>query len=525
MRLTLDLRSAYINDAQEGEPRIVLVELPAALRPRRLAALLRPRHHAITIELDALPPSAVQGAGLLLGVLLRSRRVDLVRDGSAKRVRKPSLLARGIAAVVVGVPRELGALLAVRIRLIRLGRPSPIRPPSSCGRILYLRAHPTLRFGGHYAGGAATHTTGVINGLTANDVRVEVLAAEAPEGIGDAPVTLVPPRRAHHLVSWLTTSNVASRLVRTADGRQVDAVYERCTLGSTAGLGVATRLGIPLVLEFNSSELWTGVHWGTGRLPLRRLAADIEQRSLEGGALIVVVSRVMKEELIGRGIPAERILVNPNGVDLGKLAPYRERVASAWRARLGLPDGPTVGFIGTFGRFHGTELVPAIAARVQADHPDARWLLIGGGQHQEQVRRDAEAKGLAGRILMPGMVPRERGLELLAACDVCISPHVPNPDGTRFFGSPTKLFEYMGLQKAIVAARLEQIGEVLEHGVTALLHEPGDVTGAADHITALLSDPDARQRLGDAALAEAQRRYTWQAHSRRILDALVGQRG
>jgi glycosyltransferase involved in cell wall biosynthesis len=119
------------------------------------------------------------------------------------------------------------------------------------------------------------------------------------------------------------------------------------------------------------------------------------------------------------------------------------------------------------------------------------------------------------------LIDHDKALRLLAASDVCVSPHVPNPDGSRFFGSPTKLFEYMGLGRAIVASDLEQIGEVIEHERTGLLSPPGDVDAAAAAILRLLDDPDLRSRLGDAALAEARERYSWKAHTRRILDALA----
>ena len=103
------------------------------------------------------------------------------------------------------------------------------------------------------------------------------------------------------------------------------------------------------------------------------------------------------------------------------------------------------------------------------------------------------------------MVERERALELLACSDVCVSPHVPNPDGTPFFGSPTKLFEYMGLGKAIVASDLDQIGEVIEHERSGLLCPPGDVDAAAAAIRRLLADARTpRAARGGSARASPQ---------------------
>jgi glycosyltransferase involved in cell wall biosynthesis len=180
-----------------------------------------------------------------------------------------------------------------------------------------------------------------------------------------------------------------------------------------------------------------------------------------------------------------------------------------------------VGFIGTFGPWHGVLLLPELVAAVAAGRPDARWIVIGGGWLHDEVCAEIERRGLADRVLLTGLIDHEDALRLLSASDVCVSPHVPNPDGSRFFGSPTKLFEYMGLGKAIVASDLEQIGEVIEDERTGLLSPPGDVDAAAAAIRRLLDDPELRTRLGNAALAEARERYSWTAHTRRILDALA----
>jgi len=159
---------------------------------------------------------------------------------------------------------------------------------------------------------------------------------------------------------------------------------------------------------------------------------------------------------------------------------------------------------------------------VAEKRPDARWIVVGDGALFDEVRAEIGRRDLLGRVELTGVVPHERAVELLAGCDVCVSPHVPNPDGTRFFGSPTKLFEYMGLARAIVASDLEQIGEVIEHERTGLLCPPGDAEPAAQAVLRLLGDAALRDRLGAAALAEAEARYSWDAHAQRILDAATG---
>ncbi|MGH8573340.1 MAG: glycosyltransferase family 4 protein, partial [Gammaproteobacteria bacterium] len=309
-------------------------------------------------------------------------------------------------------------------------------------------------------------------------------------------------------------------VARAAVRERADFVYQRYSLGSFAGIAVATRLGVPLVLEFNGSEVWAEQNWGRGQPQMADRLLALERANLCAASLVVVVSDVLKDQVREMGIPAERILVNPNGVEPERLAPYREHSAAVQRERLGLEDAPTVGVVGTFGFWHGVTVLPEMVEELARTRPDVRWLLIGGGHLYDDVRREIEERGLSERVTLTGVVPRERALELLAASDVCVSPHVPNPDGSRFFGSPTKLFEYMGLAKPIVASDLEQIGEVIDHERTGLLCPPGDAGAAAGAVARLLGDEPLRRRLGEAALEEAETTYSWTAHARRILEAL-----
>ena len=111
--------------------------------------------------------------------------------------------------------------------------------------------------------------------------------------------------------------------------------------------------------------------------------------------------------------------------------------------------------------------------------------------------------------MFTGPLPREKVVEYLDACDILVSPHIPMPDGSRFFGSPTKVFEYMAMGKGIVASRLEQLAEVLEHDRTAVLVTPGDVDELAAAILDLAVNPAKREALGDAARRAAVEHHSW----------------
>ena len=148
-------------------------------------------------------------------------------------------------------------------------------------------------------------------------------------------------------------------------------------------------------------------------------------------------------------------------------------------------------------------------------------MLIGKGPQVPEVEQALKPLVDKGLVILPGQSPQEEGPSYLAACDFYLSPHVPYPDGTRFFGSPTKLFEYMAMGKGIVASSLDQIGDLLKHEETALLTTPGDEQALIDAILRMTKDEALRHRLGAAARDEMLLNFSWDAHTNRIMQGLV----
>jgi glycosyltransferase involved in cell wall biosynthesis len=191
----------------------------------------------------------------------------------------------------------------------------------------------------------------------------------------------------------------------------------------------------------------------------------------------------------------------------------------AERGKLGIASDETlVGFVGTFGPWHGVLALAEAIALVPKDI-NVRFMLIGDGSLRPEVERRLRHTGDLDRAIFAGVVSHERVPRMLDACDMLVSPHVPLADGSAFFGSPTKLFEYMAMGKGIVASRLGQIGEVLADQQTALLVEPGNAVELAHAIVKLAADVDLRERLGKAARKAAIARHTWQQNAANIIRA------
>ncbi len=223
-----------------------------------------------------------------------------------------------------------------------------------------------------------------------------------------------------------------------------------------------------------------------------------------------------RNNLIKAGVPAEKIVVNPNGVDVEEFRPGVGR--DVVRRELDVADDATLaGFVGTFGPWHG---VLTLAEAIALLPPDKglRFLLVGAGMFRDDVERIVSEAGRSQQVIFAGQVEHKKVPSLLDACDILLSPHVPMNDGREFFGSPTKLFEYMAMGKAIVASRLGQIAEVLDDEKTALLIEPGDARQLAEAILRLSNSRELRERLGGAARRAAIERHTWKRNAQRVID-------
>ncbi len=504
------------------------------------------------VAVDVLSADAIRAifaSSSALRALGRYEAVELlVEDARALLSIKPQLAARwlsrgrcrivddrgfsrdlGVGYLAAAVARGVSAAMTwpiVRARIAAnlnsLNEPLPV-PRAGIGPPLYLRCDIAY---GLKAGGSLGHIGGVVNGLRAVGLEPVVASVERPNTVPQS-VPMIqldpgPPRWVHTEQALLAfNSRIIEQVQRAWKGALPRFIYQRHALGAFAGVALARRFGVPLVLEYNGPEVWVAQHWGSGLKELHLFKA-CEDTVLRRASLIVTVSDVLTRDLATRGIEAHRLVTIPNGVDLDLFRPDRD--VSALRTRLGLDQKTVIGFIGTFGPWHGAEVLVEAFARMLAEVPDlrpsTRLLLVGDGVRMAAVRALIERLGLTRIVITSGLVPQTAGPDHIALFDIAVAPTVPNPDGTAFFGSPTKLFEYMAAGRAIVASDLGQVGEVLSNEGTGLLVPGGDAGALARALTRLVRDPDLRRRLGAAARSEAKLRHSHDARTAQLLRML-----
>ncbi len=192
------------------------------------------------------------------------------------------------------------------------------------------------------------------------------------------------------------------------------------------------------------------------------------------------------------------------------------------------------GFIGTFGYWHGIDVLEKIVPTLTVVDERIYFLLMGDGMLRKQLEDSLQEQIAAGRVSFTGVIPQEKAPEYLAQCDAFLCPTQPNSDGTRFFGSPTKLFEYMSMAKPIIASDLEQLTEIISPAVriknmvttkekitneVGILVDPLDIQGFVDACLYCVNlSEDDRKSLGDNARKKALDQYTWRSHVQKIID-------
>lgn len=199
-------------------------------------------------------------------------------------------------------------------------------------------------------------------------------------------------------------------------------------------------------------------------------------------------------------LPAARLRIVPNPIDEATFSPG------------GSEEGPTILVVGRVERHKGQDLLVEALPMVRAAVPDARLRIVGGdGGLSESLSRMAGVLGVSAALTLEGPRPREQLPELYRAAAVCVVP-------SRYENFPYTALEAMACGRAVIAARVGGLAEVVEDGRDGILVEPENPAALAEAITRLLRNAPERRRLAKAARERVLRSYTAAKVATRMVD-------
>lgn len=520
-----------------------LRRLPVLTMVRSLMAIA-PRQIIIPVE-DASSRTLVPLLLVLAAVTRASRITQVDRElREFNRSRWGALLAIG-ALLQHSVHGQFALWLSRRAtRKLNAARRHPASCPPQLDHLLYLNSG--LWFGIR-AGGSVGHISGVVNAFLQRGVKVDFSSVGGRLMVRDGATLIDLYTPSMYAIPFEVNAHLFARSVTKQMRDHYKAhqrpqlIYQRLTLGNTSGVELSRHWGVPLVLEYNGSEAWIAANWGR-RLRYHNQAVDAEDACLRHAHLVVTISDALRDELVSRGVEPNRIVNYPNCIDPEIFDPGRIKPSDSahLRAKLSIcPNSVVVTFLGTFGQWHGATVFAQVIRKLAQE--DRSWihrqrvhfLFVGDGSKMAEVREIlAPVESLGEICTFVGLIPQAEAPAYLGISDIFVSPHVPNADGSAFFGSPTKLFEYLAMGKAIVASNLDQIGQVLSPGLdadsgtppqgneVAILTIPGSIDSLEAGIRLAVCDEELCKLLGRNSRALALARYTWARHVDEIMAGI-----
>jgi len=305
-------------------------------------------------------------------------------------------------------------------------------------------------------------------------------------------------------------SAFARRIEAVARAWRPDVLHAHSpVLGAMAAERVADRLGLPLMYEIRAFWEDAAVGNGTGTEGSWKYRATrwLETRAVRKADAVAVICEGLKRDLVERGgIDAAKILVSPNGVDLGLFGEPLPPDAALAR-ELGIEGAETIGFIGSFYDYEGLDVLIEAMPGLVARRPQMHLVLVGGGPCDAALMAQAAASPVADRIHFVGRVPHQQVERYYSVIDVLVYPrkHMRLTD----LVTPLKPLEAMAQRRLVAASDVGGHRELIRDGDTGTLFAPDDPAALAEAVAQLFANRDqwdARRERG-RAFVEAERSW------------------
>ncbi|HUH29946.1 MAG TPA: TIGR04063 family PEP-CTERM/XrtA system glycosyltransferase [Rhodanobacter sp.] len=302
-----------------------------------------------------------------------------------------------------------------------------------------------------------------------------------------------------------------TRLAEVVDVVHPDILHAHSpVLDAFPALAVGRAARIPVVYEVRAFwedaavDLGTAREWG----PRYRLTRAMETRALQQVDAVTTICEGLRNDMLKRGIPADKITVIPNAVDVAQF-PFAAAADAQLVQQYGLVRGNTLGFAGSFYAYEGLDILLRAMPLVLRAAPQVRLLLLGGGPQEAALKALAAQLGLGHAVHFVGRVPHGEMTRYYSAMDVMVYPRISRR--LTELVTPLKPLEAMAMGKLVAASDVGGHRELIRDGHNGHLFPAGSDVGLAQCLIKLLQAPAGWAQVLTNGREFVERERTWSA--------------
>ena len=316
------------------------------------------------------------------------------------------------------------------------------------------------------------------------------------------------------------------RILQVAAIEKPDIIHAHSPiLNGIPAIRAARKLNIPVVYEIRAFWEDAAVDHGTYQENSWKynLTKFLETQVCKRVDHVCILCNGLKNDLIQRGLPSNKITPVFNGInpdELNPTAPDKEFLRD-WK----LEGKKIIGFVGSFYRYEGLDLLVKAFAKVAAKKSDTMLLLVGGGEMKQELISAIKDHKLESRVVMPGRIPHDRIAGVYAMINILAYPRYSMR--LTELVTPLKPLEAMAMKKALVASDVGGHKELIQNGSTGILFKAGSHEALAEALLDLLENTDQQKKIERQGLEWVTAHHTWMkttAVYNKIYKSCVGSR-
>lgn len=359
-------------------------------------------------------------------------------------------------------------------------------------------------------GGISPHVYYLSKSLARNGIKVYVVTCDFPgapqhEVVDGVEIFRIDSYKnpSPDFATWVFLMNVnmqkeAAALVNSLDGK-VDVFHAHDWLVANAGIGLKHVFRKPLLATMHSTEIGrrNGIHFDYERM-IHETEAWL---TYEAWRVICCSDYMVSHVKWAFGLPADKLVMVPNGVDAEAYAKIGNDDLSRFRSKFALPEEKIVLFVGRLVHEKGVHVLVNAVSRV-LEKVNAKFIIVGNGYMKEQLSNIVKNMGFAHKVMFTGFVDDETLKKLQKCADVSVVPSLFEPFGI-------VALEAMAAKSPVVVSDTGGLSEIVEHDVTGVKVYADNPESLAWGITKVLTDDSYANWLRNNAYKRIQEKYDW----------------